>query len=140
MRNFNTLTLFNKIPTIPQYRSFNLADAFDTLEKDFFRDPISEGPTLSSYDLKLNSEKSQWELTMELAGVTKDNLKLDAKEGLLQINAEKTRGLNAGKFEQAFKLPQGLDYEKIEADFNDGVLFVTLPLAEQKSLKRISLK
>lgn len=136
MRNYtNALSLFNRTPYKPFF------DVWENFDKDFFADmsTLSSGK-VSSYDFKLNSEKSQWELTMELAGVLKENLKLDVKEGLLSISGEKTKGLNLGNFEQTFKLPEGIDHDKIEADFTDGVLFLTLPQVEKKIAKRIEFK
>ncbi len=134
MRN---LSLF----ATPTYRPFSMLSALESLDKDFFTEASKNfGTKTMSYDMRLNSEKSQWELTLELAGVPKDKLSLDVKEGHLQISGEKTKGLNTGQFDQAFKLPDGIDYEKIEADFTDGILVMTLPLAEKKTVKRIELK
>jgi len=118
-----------------------MLSALENLDKDFFADAIKNpGRKTMSYDMRLDSEKSQWELTLELAGVPKEKLKLDVKEGHLQISGEKMSGLNLGPFDQAFNLPDGIDYEKIEANFVDGVLSLSMPLAEKKTVKRIELK
>ena len=135
MRNYNALSLFNRTPYKPFF------DVWENFDKDFFGEYSTATPAkMVSYDMRLNSEKSQWELTLELAGVTKDKLKLDVKEGLLTISGEKTKGLNTGNFEHALKVPEGVDYEKIEADFTDGVLSLSFPLIEKKTAKRIELK
>ena len=47
-----------------------------------------------------------------------------------------------GSFQRSFRLPDGIDADKIAADFKNGVLTVTLPksAAAQKSEKKIAIK
>jgi HSP20 family protein len=47
-----------------------------------------------------------------------------------------------GTFQRAFGVPEGVDVEKIEANFKNGVLTVTLPKTPeaQKSEKKIAIK
>lgn len=93
-----------------------------------------------SSEIKYNSDASTWELTLEAPGVTKNNLKVDVKEGHLSLTGEKTKGLELGKFERHFKIPEGVDVEKVEALFEDGVLTVTLPLEAKKASKSVQIK
>ena len=90
--------------------------------------------------MKYNEKSSAWELTLEAAGVTKDKLKVDVKEGHLSLSGEKTKGLSTGLFEKYYKIPEGVDVEKIAAVFEDGVLCVTLPLQAAKATKAIEIK
>ena len=106
--------------------------------KDFDAEE-SNDVSLSS-QVKFDDNSSAWHLTVEAAGVTKDNLKVDAKQGLLTISGEKTKGLDLGKFERHFKLPEGVDLEKIEAEFENGILTVQLPLESKKAPKAIQIK
>jgi len=104
-----------------------------------FEDFESEKVGMSS-QIKFNNDTSSWELTLEAPGVAKNNLKVDVKEGLLTLTGEKTKGLELGKFEKHFKLPNGVDVENVEALFEDGVLTVTLPLESKKATKTIQIK
>ncbi len=90
--------------------------------------------------MKYNEEKAVWNLSVELAGVTKENIKINTNEGCLRLTGEKTKGFNIGKFEGLYSLPEGIDEEKIEATFEDGVLNVILPLPEKKLSKNIQIK
>lgn len=90
--------------------------------------------------LKYNEKNSTWNLTVELAGVTKENVKIDTDEGYLRITGEKTKGLSTGKFEGIYQLPNDIDTEKIEAAFEDGILTVAMPIAEKKLTKNIQIK
>lgn len=93
-----------------------------------------------SSQLKYDDESTSWRLTAEIAGVEKEQLKLDMKEDHLVVSGKKTKGLNLGQFEKAFQLPEGIDAEKIEAQFEDGVLTVMLPLESKRAPKAIQIK
>jgi HSP20 family protein len=47
-----------------------------------------------------------------------------------------------GSFQRSFRLPEGVDGDKIAAEFKNGVLKVTLPktVEAQKSEKKITIK
>lgn len=98
------------------------------------------GLSSMAYETSYDETAASWKLTLEAAGVLKNNLKVDAKEGLLSITGEKTKGLDTGKFERHFKLPEGIDLEKIEAVFEDGILTVQMPLLAKKAPKAITVK
>jgi HSP20 family protein len=45
-----------------------------------------------------------------------------------------------GKFERSFALPIGIETDAIDAEFEDGVLTVTLPKPEEAKPKKIPIK
>jgi len=93
-----------------------------------------------SSEMVYDEKSSTFRLIVELAGVTKENVKVDTDESHLQISGEKTKGLSAGKFEGRYALPEGIDEQKIEAAFEDGILTVTMPKLEKKLAKTIQIK
>lgn len=107
--------------------------------RPFFAPAFANQLGLNS-EMAFNDDSRCWELTLEAAGVTKDNLKIDLQEGLLKVAGEKTKGLETGKFEKVFRIPEHVDPDKIEAQFEDGVLKVTLPIAEKMNAKKIEIK
>lgn len=128
----NALALLNNLErefNTPFYRS---PWAKDWTETDFNR-------TLPS-TLKYDEAKKNWTLTIELAGVTKENIKIETENGLLRLSGEKTKGVNTGKFEGHYRLPEDIDTEKIEAKFEDGILMVDMPTAEKNLTKNIQIK
>ena len=136
----NALSLFNR-----RYNNFDSAfgrSFFNPLWADETTDADTANYGLSSmaYQTSYDEKTASWKLTLEAAGVAKGNLKVDAKEGHLSITGEKTKGLDTGKFERNFKLPEGIDLEKIEAVFEDGVLTVQMPLEAKKAPKAITVK
>lgn len=130
--NMNALTLLNNFErelTKPFFRNAWLNDYAD----------LKPQSTFSSV-LNFDEKASAWTLTVEMAGVTKDNLKINTLDGSLRLEGEKTKGVDTGKFELNYRLPQDVDAEKIEAVFEDGILNVSFPLVEKKAAKTIQIK
>jgi HSP20 family protein len=83
-----------------------------------------------------------------------DHIEVKFSEGTLTIKGEKKEEKEEkrkdyslserryGSFERSFSLPSGVDAEKIEATFKNGILMVTLPktLEAQKKEKNIEVK
>ena len=101
----------------------------------------------------INKEKA-YEITAELPGMDESNIDVKFSDGALTIKGEKKDEREEkkkdyylserryGSFQRSFGVPDGVDADKIEAQFKNGVLTVTLPkTAEaQKSEKKISVK
>ena len=95
-----------------------------------------------------------YEITAELAGMDEKNVEVRLANGVLTIKGEKqdekeekkkdyyVRERSFGSFERTFQVPDGVDADKIEANFKKGVLTVTLPKSTeaQKSEKKIAVK
>jgi HSP20 family protein len=95
-----------------------------------------------------------YEIAAELPGLDEKNIEVKLSEGTLTIRGEKKEEKEEkkkdyylserhyGSFQRSFSVPDGVDAEKIEAKFKNGVLTVTLPkTAEaQKREKKIEIK
>ena len=81
-------------------------------------------------------------LTVELPGIAPKNVEVSAVDGILTIQGERADERkegedgqysllerNYGSFMRRFQLPQGVDSEKVLADFEHGVLQVHIPKA-----------
>jgi HSP20 family protein len=95
---------------------------------------------------------NQLEISAELPGMSKENVKLEVTEDQIVLEGErkveeekKEKGFvrserSYGHFYRAIPLPDGADPEKAKAEFKDGILRVTVPLAENKrQAKRIPI-
>ncbi|CCE00198.1 Hsp20/alpha crystallin family protein [Bradyrhizobium sp. STM 3809] len=128
---WRTPSLFDQLPGLARARSFAVAPAVDVAEHD-----------------------KAYELTAELPGLDEKNVEVKVASGVLSIKGEKqedkeekkkdyyVRERSFGAFERSFQIPDGVDTDKIEAVFKQGVLKVTLPKkAEvQKAAKTIDIK
>jgi HSP20 family protein len=95
-----------------------------------------------------------YEITAELPGIDQKNIEVNVAKGGLTIKAEKKEETEEkkkdyyvserryGSFQRYFGLPEGVDADKIEATFKNGVLQVTLPKTaeSQKTAKTIEIK
>lgn len=105
--------------------------------------------------LDIKSDAQQYQITAEIPGVAKDNVKLEVHDGVLVLSGEKkeekTEGdqknqqvhvleRRYGSFERSMTLPEDADVEHIKAQHKDGVLTVSIPRkAPQQNKKVISI-
>jgi len=87
---------------------------------------------------------------LEVPGVEKKNVTINLENDVLKIDAQidfaKYEGYepvyteyNVGHFQRAFTLSSKIDQDKITAEFNDGVLTLTLKKSKEATPRRISL-
>lgn len=82
---------------------------------------------------------------VSLAGVKKENIKIDVEDDVLTISAERKENEQKfnkkqtyyGKFVKSFTLPESIDKENIQASFEDGILKLEIPKLEIESKKKI---
>jgi HSP20 family protein len=82
-------------------------------------------------------------LTMDLPGLTSDDLEIELVDGYLSMRGERKRPELAegsrfarterafGKFERRLKLPDGVDPDKVTASMDNGVLSLIVPKPER---------
>jgi HSP20 family protein len=95
-----------------------------------------------------------FEFSAELPGMDEKSIEIKLANGGLTIKGEKAHEKEEkkknyylherhfGSFERYFRLPEGIDTDRIDATFNKGVLTVTLPktVEAQKAEKNIEVK
>ena len=116
-------------------------------------EPGEEGWTITPAIDVADTEKA-FEVTAELPGMDEKNIELKVANGILSITGEKSEEKEEkkkdyylaerryGSFQRSFRLPDGVDADKIEARFKNGVLTVVLPKTPQmqKAEKKIAIK
>jgi HSP20 family protein len=102
----------------------------------------------------ITEKDKAYEITAELPGMDEKNIEVNVANGTLTIKGEKQeekeekdkghylRERSYGSFERRFRVPEGIDANKIEATFKKGVLTVRIPkTAEaQQPDKKIAIK
>jgi HSP20 family protein len=90
-------------------------------------------------------------LQLDLPGVSPDSIELTVEDGVLTISAErpappKGEGVESvisertfGTFTRQVVLGKTLDSERIEANYEGGVLIVAIPVSEQAKPRRIEV-
>jgi len=87
---------------------------------------------------------------VELPGVNKSDLKIEAKEGTIRISGKKSADYDEkasvhrrerlfGSFDRTFSLPVQIDADAICAEYRDGILALLIPRAASEKPRVISI-
>jgi HSP20 family protein len=102
--------------------------------------------------LDISERKDAYVVTVEVPGVKADDLDITLEDGLLTIRGERrfTQETSEqqfhrverryGSFRRSITLPSQVQADHIEASFEDGVLEVVVPKAEEAKPKKISVR
>jgi HSP20 family protein len=102
--------------------------------------------------LDITERKDAYLVTVELPGVKLDDLEITLEDGLLTIQGERQFTQESteqqfhrverryGSFRRSITLPSQVQADAIEASFENGVLEVVVPKAEEAKPKKISVK
>ena len=117
----------------------NFFDLFDNFERKFFG---NSNAALPDFRTDIRDAGDRFVLEAELPGFSKEDIKLDVKDGILTISAQHSenkdekddkgsyirRERRYGSFTRSFDVT-GVDEEHITASYNNGVLELNLPKA-----------
>jgi HSP20 family protein len=124
-------------------------------ETRLFNSDLFDMTSLSANLPAINIQEDEKEFNVEMAapGFSKKDFKVKIENDTLIISAEKKeerkeekkdfkrREFNYSSFERAFTLPESINEENINAQYNDGILKLTLPkvAGAKKKMKEISI-
>ena len=88
---------------------------------------------------------------VELPGVDRENLNIQAKENTIRIAGQKTinypesvsvhrRERLSGAFDRTLVVPMQIDSDRIQAEYNDGLLALFIPRAEKDKPRTIQVR
>lgn len=120
-----------------------------------FEDTFSRGDGMNAWNPVVDVAETDRELTvdLELPGIRPEEIEITANNGVLTVRGEK-RGdrkegteesryhlveRSYGSFTRSFQLPQGLDEDKIEAEYNNGILAIHIPKAALPQPRKIEI-
>ena len=98
--------------------------------------------------------ENEFEVELAVPGLKKEDFKINLEKNVLTVSAEKkTEEVNENKkyskreysyssFTRSFTLPQSADQNKIEADYTDGILKLTIAKKEEAKIvtREITIK
>lgn len=137
----------------PYYHPMTFMDEFDAIAREMWNTStptLFRGGLFPSFDVY--EEKDELVIKAELPGVKKEHVDITLEDGELTIKAEKkeeevgegvrfyTRGRYYGTYTRSLSIPFPVKDGEISATFDNGVLEVRLPKAEEAKPKRIELK
>lgn len=128
------LIRFNQYPT--------LTDLFENLERNFLGNVNEDNVDIPAVNIK--EEKDRYVLEMAAPGMEKKDFNINLENSVLTISSEKKevkkekdqnytrREFIYNNFSRSFTLPKSIVTEKIQADYDKGILRVQLPKKEQE--------
>ena len=130
---------------------FGLRREIDRLFDDMFRVPGLLGAgTMTWPSVEVSENEREVRISAEIPGMSEKDVELTVQDGVLSIRGEKKsetedkdRGYSErwyGRFQRRIALPSGIEEDKAQATFREGVLIITLPKsAEATSGRRIPI-
>ena len=130
---------------------FNLRRDIDRLWEDALGSASNGSAWMPPVDIR--ETDSDLRIEFELPGLTPEEVAITAENGTLTVRGEKRGERQEGKegsryhlvertygaFSRSFQLPAGIDEEKIDAEFEHGVLRVRIPKAALPQPKKIRI-
>ncbi|MFT5725304.1 MAG: HSP20 family protein [Bacteroidia bacterium] len=125
---------------------------FDSVFSDLMRDTSSTMETFQTPKADVIENDKAFKISVEFAGFTKEDIKLDVNDNELVISGHKEskkeedkdkyhlREFRSGKFKRSFYLPDTANVDKIEAELKNGLLEVVIPKKATTKVKEIAIK
>ena len=120
---------------------------FDRFWPEWHREISGEWvPTVNLYE-----KDGKYHLTAELPGLNKDDISVNVENDIVTVSGKKEsiaeekaaeyyiKETKSGTFSRSFRLPGGIDEEKIEATYKDGLLTVVITLKENAKNRKIQV-
>lgn len=132
----------------------SLQEAMDTLLRESFVQP-QRGGTIGVFGLPIDLRETdnEYVIRAELPGVQPENVQLQVQDNTLQISGEVKqeqqeegrgqwvlRERRYGRFQRTLTLPTPVQSNQANAEFENGILTVTLPKAEAARAKSIPIR
>ena len=137
---------------VPFYRPWGLLDDIDRLASEMWNNwrPFASVQSLVPHT-DMYEEKGELVMKTELPGIDKKDLDISLEDGRLIIKAEKKEEVKEdathhireryhGQYFRSVALPYPVKEDNITATFDNGVLELRLPKAEEVKAKKIEIK
>ena len=123
---------------IVKYNNNN--NVYPSLFNDFFSDDfglnfLNKNNSVPSVNSIENNES--FEIDLAVPGMKKDDFKIELNDKVLIISSENTNSLNNenirlnefnySSFQRSFRVPESVAFDKIKANYKNGILKVKLP-------------
>ena len=142
----------NLIRWEPAREMMSLRDAMDRLFDDAFTHPLSLRDNWSVPAIDMFQTDDEIVVKAALPGMKSDEVQINITGEVLTLKGEvqqtqemeekawHIREQHLGSFERSIALPTDVVADKAKADFENGILTITLPKAEEVKPKTITIK
>lgn len=114
-----------------------------------FKDPFFQGfesafdtsKFLKTPETRVQKNETEYNVSISVPGLTKEDLKISTKEGILRISFEKEekdeRNHFTTSFVKSYNIPDDIKEKDIVGKVENGVLELILPIDKKKSIERL---
>jgi HSP20 family protein len=135
--------------SIIRYKTSDLLPtSFSSLVDGFFNDAMTRsGGSAFSPKVDVIENETAYELHVAAPGLSKDDFNIELNDNFLTVSGERKFSnekneknyhsieTQYGSFSRSFSLPENIDSSKISAKYNNGILELSIPKDEKKTLK-----
>ena len=129
--------------------------AFNRVFSDVLGSPAweaAEPQALFIPRVDVRDEKDTVVLNAEIPGVEKDGVNVEVNDGVLTLSGSKKQATESnengvyrservfGAFKRSFVLPDTVDVDRIDAQYRNGVLSISLPKKPEAAPKQIAIR
>jgi len=139
---------------LPHRNILNIKNEIDRVYDELFNNRADDVESMGNLVPLVNIEENDdtFIISAELPGLDKKDVKITFKDGSLCLSGKKEKvkeesGKNFhrnereyGTFSRSFSIPNKIKTDKIEANFDKGVLTILLPKAEDVKPQEIKIK
>jgi HSP20 family protein len=120
-------------------------------ENDYFQGDEETAINCWTPATDIHESKDDFQLKVELPGISKEDVNVEFENGILTINGERKEEKDVkednvhrvercyGTFSRSFRLPKNVNDKKISANMKDGILELKVPKAEEVKPKAIPI-
>ncbi|GAB2944432.1 hypothetical protein GCM10027048_06540 [Hymenobacter coalescens] len=126
-----------------------MPQSFSAMMDRFFNDSMNARGQLNAFTPHVDAYETEksYEIEASLPGMKRDDIKVEFQQGRLSISGERRMQQERndrryhvlesqyGSFHRSFQLPEVANAQGIEAQFEDGVLRISVPKDQQKTMR-----
>jgi HSP20 family protein len=147
------LNMLNSVTRWNPAAAYLTREPVSRLLDNFFNDLQGEEVSNRGWmpPVDIQETEDAYKLHAELPGLTKDDINITLENNVLRLSGERKFEKEVqkesyhriertyGAFSRAFALPQQVDADGVQAAFENGILTITVPKAEQAKPRKISI-
>jgi HSP20 family protein len=127
---------------------FDLRREMDRLFDDFWTPTTTQTENAWHPACDVEENDDHYLMTVEMPGVPRDQIKIECVDNQVTISGERSSDQKKskaysdryyGKFYRSFTLPAGVNADKVEANYQDGILRLYVPKAESAKPRQIKI-
>ena len=144
----------NELPALLRTTTRNRPVSLTNWLDDVFEDAFNWTEGSFVPELNVYETEKMFEITVELPGMSKDDIDISLDDNVLTISGERKAHHREdgngrryhrvesrfGTFSRSLPLPNVIDTEKINAAYENGVLAISIPKLKEKAGRKVQIK